>query len=55
MHENFFGMTMTTPWIYSALYNGAYMLPDLVLLLAIYFLLRTTPLAPYFRGDDLLR
>ena len=24
MPETFFGMTMTTPWFYSALYNGAY-------------------------------
>ena len=53
MPEEFFGMTMTTPWFYSALYNGAYMLPDTVLILAVYFLLRKTPLAAYFRGTDL--
>ena len=53
MPENFFGMTMTTPWVYSALYNGAYMLPDLVMLLVIRILLNRTPLAPYFRGEDL--
>ena len=53
MPETFFGMTMTTPWFYSALYNGAYMLPDLVLILAVYFLLCKTPLAPYFQGEDL--
>ena len=29
MPGTFFGMTMTTPWFYSALYNAAYMLPDL--------------------------
>ena len=39
MPENFFGMTMTTPWFYSALYNGAYILPDLCLVLLAYFLL----------------
>ncbi len=53
MPETFFGMTMTTPWFYSVLYNGAYMLPDLVLILAVYFLLCKTPLHPYFQGEDL--
>ena len=31
MPESFFGMTMTTPWIYSALYNICYMLPCAIL------------------------
>ncbi len=53
MPESFFGMTMTTPWIYSALYNGAYMLPDLAMILVVYFLLRKTPLAPYFKAAEL--
>lgn len=53
MPEQFFGMTMTTPWFYSALYNAAYMLPDLVLLLAVYFLLSKTPLAVYFKAEDI--
>ena len=53
MPEEFFGMTMTTPWLYSALYNGAYMLPDLVMILGAYFLLRQTRLGTYFRGGDL--
>ena len=53
MPETFFNLSMTTPWFYSALYNGAYMLPDLVMILAIYFLLCRTPIAPYFRGTDL--
>lgn len=53
MPETFFGMTMTTPWFYSALYNGAYMLPDLALVLVIYFLLSKTPLALYLKGEDL--
>ena len=52
MPETFFGMTMTTPWLYSALYNGAYMLPDLVLIVAVYFALRKTPLAPYLQKID---
>ena len=53
MPETFFNMTMTTPWIYSALYNGAYMLPDTVLIVAVYFLLCKTSLAAYFKGTDL--
>ena len=53
MPETFFNMTMTTPWIYSALYNGAYMLPDLLLILALFCLLCRTPLAAYFKGEDL--
>ena len=54
MPETFFGMTMTTPWLYSALYNGAYMLPDLVLILVVYVLLQKTALARYFKGEDLI-
>ena len=49
MPENFFGMTMTTPWLYSALYNGAYMLPDLLLVMGIYYLLGKTPLKAYLK------
>ena len=53
MPEQFFGMTMTTPWIYSALYNAAYMLPDLLMILVVYVLLCKTPLAKYLKGEDL--
>ncbi len=53
MPETFFGMTMTTPWLYSALYNGAYMLPDLLLLLIACFLLKKTPLSRYLTANDL--
>ena len=52
MPEQFFGMTMTTPWIYSGLYNGAYMLPDLVLVLGAFWLLSKTPLSPYLSTKD---
>lgn len=47
MPEEFFGMTMTTPWLYSALYNGAYMLPDCMLVLFVGFLLMKTPAKKY--------
>ena len=53
MPESFFNMTMTTPWVYSALYNGAYMVPDLVLILVVYALLQKTSLAAYLKGQDL--
>ena len=53
MPEEFFGMTMTTPWLYSALYNGAYMLPDLALVLAAGLLLLKTPAKKFLLGQDL--
>lgn len=53
MPETFFGMTMTTPWLYSALYNGAYMVLDLVLILVAAVLLQKTPLVRYFKGEDM--
>ncbi len=52
MPENFFGMTMTTPWIYSALYNGSYVAIDLALCLTVGALL-WKPLGSYIRGEDL--
>ena len=54
MPPEFFEMTMTTPWIYSALYNGAYMLPDMVLILLAGGILLKTPLGKYISGKDLL-
>ena len=51
MPESFFRMTMTTPWFYSALYNAAYMVPDLLLILGLYYLLQRTPLAAYLKGQ----
>ena len=53
MPETFFGMTMTTPWFYSALYNGAYMLPDAVIILVIGVVLLKTPAKKYLLGEDL--
>ncbi len=54
MPESFFGMTMTTPWLYSALYNGSYILVDLILCLIIGALL-WKPLGKYIRGEDIPR
>ena len=53
MPETFFGMTMTTPWFYSALYNGAYMLPDMLLVLIAGILLMKTPARRFLLHQDL--
>lgn len=48
MPEVFFGMTMTTPWFYSALYNGFYMVTDCILVLLVgWFLWK--PMGKYIR------
>lgn len=54
MPETFFGMTMTTPWFYSLLYNGFYMGVDMVLCLALFALL-FQPLKKYFLAEDIQR
>ena len=40
MPPEFFGMTMTSPWFYSLLYNGSYMAIDLALVLVVGALLQ---------------
>lgn len=52
MPAEFFNMTMTTPWLYSALYNGSYMLVDMVICLVI-GAIAWKPLGKYMRGEDL--
>lgn len=52
MPEEFMNMPMTNPWVYSALYNGWYMLAELVLTELVAMLLYG-PLGKFFRGDDL--
>ena len=47
MPDVFFGMTMTTPWFYSLLYNGSYMVIDWVLILVIGLLLQK-PMKKWF-------
>ena len=53
MPESFFGMTMTSPWFYSLLYNGSYMLPSIILCVVVFALLYK-PLKKYFTSADLL-
>ena len=54
MPETFMNMTMTSPWLYSLLYNGWYMLAELVITeivaMAIY-----SPLRKYIHGEDIGR
>ena len=52
MPDEFFGMTMTSPWIYSALYNGSFLLLSLAMVLVVIAILQK-PLGKYLRGDDL--
>lgn len=51
MPEEFMGLTMTSPWLYSFLYNGWYMLAEIVLT-EIVAMLIYKPLERYFRGED---
>ena len=52
MPETFFGMTMHSPWFYSLLYNGSFILVDMILCLVIGWLI-WKPLGKYIRGEDL--
>ena len=52
MPESFMSMTMTSPWLYSFLYNGWYMLAELVLT-EIVVTLVYRPLRRFFHGEDI--
>ena len=52
MPETFFGMTMTSPWIYSLLYNIAYMGPNILITLVVFAAI-FHPLRKYLIGTDL--
>jgi thiamine transporter len=52
MPEEFFGLTMTTPWFYSLLYNIAYMGPNIIITLVIFALLYK-PMKKYLLGQDI--
>ena len=54
MPEEFMGMAMHSPWVYSCLYNLAYMLPNIALCVIVFALLYK-PLGKYFRGEDIKR
>ena len=52
MPESFMNMTMTSPYVYSFLYNGWYMLAELVLTEVVINLIYA-PLGRYFRREDI--
>ena len=52
MPDIYMGMQMTSPWFYSILYNGSYMLVDMILCLVIGAILYK-PLGKYIRGEDI--
>ena len=52
MPEEFFGMTMTSPWIYSLLYNIAYMGPNIIITLVVFGLLYV-PMKKYMLAQDI--
>lgn len=52
MPESFMNMTMTSPWIYSLLYNGWYMLAEFVITEIVANILYA-PLKKYIHGEDI--
>ncbi len=52
MPDRFFNMTMTSPWIYSALYNGFYIFLCMLLCLAVGGIM-WKPIGRYLRGEDI--
>ncbi len=52
MPDEFFGMTMTSPWFYSLLYNLAYMVPNTLITLAVAAALYK-PMKKLIAGQDL--
>ena len=52
MPDEYFGMQMNNVWIYSSIYNGSYMLPNMIIALAVMFVLKMS-LGKYLRAEDL--
>lgn len=53
MPEEFFGLTMTSPWFYSLLYNGSYMIIDMLIVIVVGMLVWKS-LGKYIRGADII-
>ena len=54
MPEEFLGLPMTSPFFYSALYNGGYMLPCTILVAAACFALtKSAPVRKWLEGEGL--
>ena len=52
MPDTFFGMTMTSPWFYSILYNGSFMVLSLILTLVVGAVL-WKPMKKFMTGADI--
>lgn len=56
MPDEFLGLTMTSPWFYSFLYNILWAAPNIVLTLVVFALLyRSKPMQRFLTGSDLQR
>ena len=56
MPEEFLGLTMTSPWFYSFLYNILWAVPNIVCTLIVFALLyRSSDMRKYLTGADLQR
>lgn len=56
MPDEFLGMTMTTPWFYSFLYNISWAGPCMVLTLAVFVIFyRIKPMKQFLDGQDLAK
>lgn len=54
MPEEFLGLTMTTPWFYSALYNLFYMIPSsIVTIVGVLALSKSAPIRKWLEGANL--
>ena len=54
MPEEFLGMTMTSTWFYSALYNFFYMIPSTIIaVVAVLALSKSAPIRRWLEGSDL--
>lgn len=54
MPEVYLGINMSSPWFYSLLYNACYMLPNIVITMAVFALLYAIrPVRKYLSGRDI--
>lgn len=54
MPDEFLGMTMTSPWIYSFLYNIIWAAPDITLAVVVFVVLyQLKPIRRYLTGQDI--
>ncbi len=52
MPDEFLSMKMTNPWVYSAIYNGAYIIPCAILVVIVFFLLsKNSGMRAFIKGE----